>query len=75
VEVRSAVPLTDQEREALAGNLARSTGKRIQLHPAVDPALLGGLVLRMGDTVVDGSVRAKLEQLRERLRTGAGARA
>jgi F-type H+-transporting ATPase subunit delta len=70
VEVTAAVPLTDPERDALAVALAQRTGKRIELRMAIDPSLLGGLVLRMGDTIIDGSVRAKLEQLRTQLLVG-----
>jgi F-type H+-transporting ATPase subunit delta len=67
VEVTSAVPLTDAEREALAASLSQRTGKKVQLTVAVDESLLGGLMLRMGDTIVDGSVRTRLARLRERL--------
>lgn len=67
VEVTSAVPLSDAEREALAQSLSRRTSKKVQLVVQVDEALIGGLQLRMGDTIVDGSVRTRLARLRERL--------
>lgn len=71
VEVTSAVPLTDEQRARLGESLAVKTGKRVQLMGRVDPEIMGGLVLRIGDTIVDGSVRTRLQQLRSRLLTGA----
>jgi F-type H+-transporting ATPase subunit delta len=66
-EVTSAAPLADDEREALRAALGRRTGKRIELQEAVDPALIGGAIVRIGDTILDGSVRGSLRRLRERL--------
>ena len=63
----TAVPLTDAEREALITRLQEQTGKRIVLETGVDPELIGGLVLLIGDKMVDSSVRARLHALRERL--------
>lgn len=63
----TAVPMTDAEREALVTRLESQTGKRILLETAVDPELIGGLVLLTGDKMVDASVRARLLALRERL--------
>jgi len=73
VGVISATPLTDAEQDALAAALARRTGKRVVLRVEIDPQILGGLMLRMGDTVIDGSVRSRLEQLRTRLLAGRSA--
>ena len=73
VEVTSAVPLTDAERDALGMALARRTGKRIVLQLAIDPAPMAGVVLRMGDRIIDGSVRSRLAQLRNRRLTGRAA--
>jgi F-type H+-transporting ATPase subunit delta len=70
VEAVSAVPLLDEEREALGRALAQRTGKRIMLRVSTDPALMGGVVVRMGDTIIDSSVRTRLEQLRDRLLAG-----
>ena len=70
VQVTAATRLTDEERDALVSALTQRTGKQIRLEMAVDPALMGGVVLRMGDTVIDGSVRTKLAQLRQRLFAG-----
>ena len=67
VQVTSAVPLSDSEREALAKALSGRTGKNVTLEVEIDPQIMGGLMLRMGDTVIDGSVRSRLKQLRSRL--------
>jgi F-type H+-transporting ATPase subunit delta len=67
VQVTSAVPLSDQERDALTRALASRTGKNVTLEVEIDPQIMGGLMLRMGDTVIDGSVRSRLAQLRSRL--------
>ena len=66
-DVSSAVPLTDKQKASLVQNLAGVTGKKIQANYALDPALLGGAVVRIGDTIYDGSVRSQLNRLRERL--------
>lgn len=63
-EVRSAHPLTAQQQEALRAAVAKATGKNVTLTFLVDPTVLGGVVTRIGDTVIDGSVRNRLEQLR-----------
>ncbi len=72
VEVRSAVPLTEPELEALAASLYRRTGKQPVLELRLDPELLGGIVIRMGDTVIDGSVAGKLRQVRAKLNASQG---
>ena len=66
-EVSSAVPLNDKQKAALLRNLESVTGKKVQANYSLDPALLGGAVVRIGDTVYDGSVRNQLDRLRERL--------
>lgn len=72
VQVTSAVALSAQEREALRGALGRRTGRRIELQERVDAALMGGAVLRIGDTILDGSVRGQLRRLRARLLNPSG---
>ena len=64
-QVRSAVPLSDEQKTRLAEALAKSTGKEVDIVVIIDPEVLGGLVTQIGDTVIDGSVRQRLSQLRE----------
>jgi F-type H+-transporting ATPase subunit delta len=67
----SAAALTPDEVRALTARLEQSTGGRIALDVQVDPSLLGGLVVRVGDRLIDGSVRGRLERLRNQLISGA----
>ena len=66
-EVRSAVPLTEDQQTRLAAALANATGKQVNLKVVVDPSVLGGIVATVGDTVIDGSVRTALDHLKARL--------
>ena len=66
-EVRSAVPLTSDQQDRLKAALANATGADVNLKVVVDPSVLGGLVATVGDTVIDGSVRTRLEQLKSLL--------
>ena len=66
-EVRSAVPLTDDQRERLAKALEDATGKQVEVKVVVDPSVMGGIVAQVGDTVIDGSVRRRLDQLKNAL--------
>jgi F-type H+-transporting ATPase subunit delta len=66
-EVRTAVELTPDQQTRLAAALANATGKKVSLKPIVDPSVLGGVLATVGDTVIDGSVRTRLEQLKSRL--------
>jgi F-type H+-transporting ATPase subunit delta len=66
-EVRSAVELDDQRRARLAEALTRVTGKPVVLQINVDEAILGSLVVRIGDELFDGSIRSRLDQAREQL--------
>jgi F-type H+-transporting ATPase subunit delta len=66
-EVRTAVPLTQDQETRLAAALANATGKQVNLKVVVDPSVLGGLVATVGDTVIDGSVRTRIDQLKSRL--------
>lgn len=65
----SAAPLDDAEVEALRARIAKLVGadRQIELQVAVDPGLLGGVTVRLGDTLIDGSVRGRLERLRGQL--------
>jgi F-type H+-transporting ATPase subunit delta len=63
VHVTSAMALTDEQRNRLATALKKRLRREVRLHESVDPALVGGAVVRSGDLVVDGSLRAGLERL------------
>ena len=63
----SAVPLTPEERAGLRAKLEQFTGKKVELRAEEDPGLIGGLLVRIGDTVIDGSVKGYLASLKHRL--------
>ena len=67
----SAGPLSAAELKALTARLETLTGGTIELDVEVDPSLLGGLVVQVGDRLIDGSVRGRLERLRNQLVSGA----
>lgn len=69
-DVTSAMPLDDAMRASITRQMESVTGKRILLREKVDPALLGGAIVRVGDTLIDGSVRRRLELLRRRIAQG-----
>jgi F-type H+-transporting ATPase subunit delta len=75
ISVASAVDLTRKQEDALRGQLERLTGKKVRLHLALTPEIKGGLVVRVGDTVLDASIKRQLEILGERFARGefAGA--
>jgi F-type H+-transporting ATPase subunit delta len=66
-DVTTAVELTPAEQERVREQLSRLIGKQIELRPRVDPALIGGLVARVGDRLIDGSVVSQLRSLRSAL--------
>lgn len=66
-EVRTAVELTDEHRKSLATALERATGRKVELRVIVDPSVIGGVVARIGDQVIDGSIRRRLELARDRM--------
>jgi F-type H+-transporting ATPase subunit delta len=66
-EVRSAVPLSEAQLARLRAALARRTGTAVVLESTVDPALLAGIYVRVGDHVVDASAEGRLQTLRETL--------
>jgi F-type H+-transporting ATPase subunit delta len=66
-EVRSAVALTDDQEARLTAALANATGKQVTIKVVVDPSIIGGIVATVGDTVIDGSVRTRVDQLKSRL--------
>ncbi len=66
-DVTTAVPLNDAQQRGVAERLARITGKTVQLHVHHDPRILGGMITRIGDELIDASVSTRLAQLAERL--------
>ena len=64
-EVRSAVPLSTDQQARLAAALERKLGHPVDVKVTIDPSVVGGVVTQIGDTVIDGSVRSRLTQLRE----------
>ncbi|HEX2193623.1 MAG TPA: ATP synthase F1 subunit delta [Candidatus Limnocylindria bacterium] len=66
-EVRTALPLDHGQRRALAARLAEITGDRVEMTEVVDESLIGGVAVRIGDTLYDASVRNRLERLRARM--------
>ncbi|HEU4894320.1 MAG TPA: ATP synthase F1 subunit delta [Acidimicrobiia bacterium] len=68
-EVRSAVPLDDETVGRIAAALGRATGRTVEVKVVVDPDLIGGVVARVGDTVIDGSIAKRLDSLRQAVRS------
>ena len=66
-EVRTAVALTDDQQARMKAALENATGKSINLKTIVDPTVVGGVVATIGDTVIDDTVRTRIEQLKSRL--------
>ncbi len=67
VQIRTALPLSDQAKESLRRRLAESLPFDPILETRVDPSLIGGIVIRVADTVYDSSLATRVEQLRERI--------
>jgi F-type H+-transporting ATPase subunit delta len=67
VEVSSAVPLQESEREQIVRFLTRLINKDVVLDSRVDPSILGGLVIKVGDRLIDGSTRTRLQGLGKQL--------
>jgi F-type H+-transporting ATPase subunit delta len=68
--VTVATPATEAEESAIARELSRVVGKTVVPHMQVNPAILGGVIVKMGDTVMDGSVRRRLSRLKGRMLAG-----
>lgn len=66
-EVRTAVPLDEKQQDDLAASLSKATNKRVTVKVIVDPSVLGGVVAKVGDTVIDGSIKHRLDQLKEQV--------
>jgi len=67
VEITTAVPLDEATVASVGERIGRETGNRIQLTSVVDPDVVGGMVLRVGNTVLDASIRSRLNQLRKQV--------
>lgn len=68
-EVRSAVPLDDATIDRLAAALGKATGKNVEVKVIIDESVVGGLVARVDDTVIDGSIARRIESLRQSVRS------
>jgi F-type H+-transporting ATPase subunit delta len=66
-EVRSALELADHQRDELSNQLAKLAGSQVRIGFTLDPDLIGGVTARIGSTVYDGSVRGRLNAMRQRL--------
>lgn len=66
-KVSTAIPLTPEEQQQLKDKLIKMTGKNVQLTAEIDLSLVGGVVVRIGDTVIDGSVARRLSVLKDKL--------
>ncbi|MCW2957239.1 MAG: atpH, partial [Solirubrobacterales bacterium] len=67
----SAVELDEKTVKEIGDRIAEQTGRKVDLSAGVDPDLLGGMVVRVGNTVLDASVRNRLEQLRKQVARAA----
>jgi F-type H+-transporting ATPase subunit delta len=66
----TAMPIDEVTRAGVVADLQRLTGKKVLLNEQVDPSILGGAIARVGDTLIDGSVRRRLQLLRQQLQRG-----
>jgi F-type H+-transporting ATPase subunit delta len=66
-EVRSALPLSDAQTTQLTASLTKKFGKSVAIHNVIDESVLGGLLIQVGDTVIDSTIRNRFEQLKESL--------
>ena len=71
VEVTSAVPLEDDELQRITRFVAALTNKEVVVSTQVDEAILGGVIIQIGDQLLDGSARTRLEEMRRQIRSGA----
>jgi F-type H+-transporting ATPase subunit delta len=66
-EITTAVPIDERQKTVIASRLGRRLGKTVVLETRVDPSIVGGVIAQVGDNVIDGSVRGRLERLRRSL--------
>ena len=67
VTVTSAVELEDAVVQGIGAEIGRQTGRKVELTSAVDPAIVGGFVVRVGNAILDASIRNRLDQLRKQV--------
>jgi len=72
VELQTAEELSDREAKSIIGTIEKASGRTVEATRSVDPALIGGIVLKVGSFRVDGSVRGRLERLHHELATTKG---
>ncbi|MDX8151430.1 ATP synthase F1 subunit delta [Patulibacter brassicae] len=70
VQITSAVPLDDEAARRIGDEIGRRTGRQIELSTEVDPGLVGGMTLRVGNQILDASIRNRLESLRRQVAAG-----
>ncbi len=73
VEITSAIELDEGTTGSVAQRIGESTGRRVTLTTRVDPSIIGGIVVRVGNSILDASIRNRLEQLRRQVAHGASA--
>jgi F-type H+-transporting ATPase subunit delta len=71
VEITSAIPLDDVTTENLGRTIGERAGRKVTLAARVDPDILGGIIVRVGNSILDASIRNRLEQLRRHVAQGA----
>ena len=69
LELTTAIPIADDEGERIRAELAKQSGREVALTRTVDPSILGGIILRLGDKLIDKSVRGRLDAMRLQLRS------
>jgi F-type H+-transporting ATPase subunit delta len=72
VEVISAVVITDEQRELIKQKLNKLSGYQIEIRNRIDPDIIGGLILKTGNYLIDGSIRGRLNSLKQKLEYGLG---
>lgn len=68
-EIRSAVPLDGETIDRLAAALSKATGKKLEVKAIVDESVVGGIVARVGDTIIDGSIASRVDSLRHAIQS------
>ena len=71
IEVITALPLNDDDKEGISSRFEKITGHKVAIDAQVDPSIVGGIKAKIGDTLIDGSIRNRLDVLRKSL-TGIG---